>query len=86
MQGGRNRVYGVSPNLTPEARQEYVDMFLLAAEIVQKWEPGEASNMLDLYAIDEASSSASAASVHSDSAGSVHGSEHAGDGEAAASA
>ena len=75
----------LAPNLSPEARQEYIDKFLLAAEIVQKWEPGEGSNMLDLYAIEEGSSSSSAASVHSDSAGSVHGS-HEGDGEAAASA
>ena len=39
--------------LTPEKRQEYVDMFLLAAEICQKWEPGEGSNMMALYDIDE---------------------------------
>ena len=42
------------PNLTPEERQEYVDMFLLDAEAVQKWEPGEGSNMMGLYDIDEA--------------------------------
>ena len=39
--------------LTPEKRQEYVDMFLDAAEICQKWEPGEGMNMMALYDIDE---------------------------------
>ena len=41
--------------LAPEARQEFVDMFLLAAEIYQQWDAqaGEGSNMLDLYDIDE---------------------------------
>ena len=42
--------------LTPEKRQEYVDMFLYAAEIYQEWDAqaGEGSNMMDLYDIDEA--------------------------------
>ena len=37
--------------LTPEKRQEYVDMFLYAAEIYQEWDAqaGKGSNMMDLY-------------------------------------
>ena len=38
-----------TPHFTPEKRQEYVDMFLDAAEICQKWEPGEGMNMMALY-------------------------------------
>lgn len=51
------------PWLTPEARQEFVDMFLAAAQIYQEWdaEAGQGSNMLDLYYIDEADGEAAAA-------------------------
>ena len=41
--------------LTPQQQANYVDLFLLAAEMYQEWdaEAGEGSNMMDLYDIDE---------------------------------
>ena len=41
--------------LTPQQQEDYVDLFLLAAEMYQEWdaEAGEGSNMMDLFDIDE---------------------------------
>ena len=41
--------------LTPQQQEDYVALFLLAAEMYQEWdaEAGEGSNMMDLFDIDE---------------------------------